>query len=137
MVAGLFVIVQAIDRTGAIQQARNMLRDVESWTPGTAALAASFAVTLACNVANNLPVGLLTGTAIQGMHLARLVRDALVIGIDLGPNLSVTGSLATLLWLVVLRREGEDISAWAFLKVGLLVAPPALLLASFALLLSG
>jgi arsenical pump membrane protein len=60
------------------------------------------------------------------------LRDALLIGVDLGPNLSVTGSLATLLWLIVLRREGEEVSAWAFLKIGVLVMPPALLLAVLA-----
>ncbi|MGI8959501.1 MAG: arsenic transporter [Bryobacteraceae bacterium] len=136
MVAGLFVIVQALDRAGAVEQLRNMLRYVESWTPATAAFAASFGVAFACNVANNLPVGLLTGSAIQGMYLNHAIRDALVIGIDLGPNLSVTGSLATLLWLVALRREGQNVTAWKFLKIGLLVAPPALLLAAFASLLS-
>lgn len=136
MVAGLFLIVQALDRTGAIEQVRTMLHHIESWTRVAASFAASFGVALACNAANNLPVGLLTGSAIQSMHLDRWVRDTLVIGIDLGPNLSVTGSLATLLWLVVLRREGENVSPWTFLKVGLLVAPPALLLAAFASLLS-
>lgn len=136
IVAGLFVIVQALDRAGAIGQVRTMLRQLESWTPLTASLAASFGIALACNIANNLPVGLLTGSAIQSMHLDRSVRDALVIGIDLGPNFSVTGSLATLLWLVALRREGENVSARTFLKVGLLVAPPALLLAAFTSLLS-
>lgn len=54
---------------------------------------------------------------------------ALLIGVDLGPNLSVTGSLATILWLVALRREGEHVSAWHFLRVGAVVTIPALLLA--------
>ena len=57
------------------------------------------------------------------------VRSAVLIGVDLGPNLSVTGSLATILWLTALRRDGESVSAWTFLKLGALVMPPALLLA--------
>ena len=57
------------------------------------------------------------------------VRSAVAIGIDLGPNLSVTGSLATILWLVALRREGEHVSAWQFLRVGALVMPLALVAA--------
>jgi arsenical pump membrane protein len=52
----------------------------------------------------------------------------MAIGVNLGPNLSITGSLATILWLVALRREGQDVSAWGFLRLGLVVAPPALLL---------
>jgi arsenical pump membrane protein len=53
----------------------------------------------------------------------------MLIGVDLGPNLSVTGSLATILWLVALRRDKIEISAWRFLRLGLLVMPPALLAA--------
>jgi arsenical pump membrane protein len=57
------------------------------------------------------------------------VVSALLIGVDLGPNLSVTGSLATILWLVALRREKIEVGAWPFLKLGLLVTPPALIAA--------
>ena len=54
---------------------------------------------------------------------------AALIGVDLGPNLSVTGSLATILWLTALRREGVSVGVGAFLKLGFLVMPPALVLA--------
>ena len=57
----------------------------------------------------------------------------MLIGVDLGPNLSVTGSLATILWLIALRREGEHVGALQFLKLGLVVMPPALLLSLLAL----
>ncbi len=53
-------------------------------------------------------------------------RAALLVGVDLGPNLSVTGSLATMLWLVALRREGEH-AARSTSCVGALVMPPALI----------
>ncbi|PMX56102.1 arsenic transporter, partial [Pseudomonas sp. FW305-33] len=49
------------------------------------------------------------------------------------PNLSVTGSLATILWLIAIRREGEDVGATRFLKLGLLVMPPSLLLSLLSL----
>jgi arsenical pump membrane protein len=47
--------------------------------------------------------------------------------------LSVTGSLATILWLVVLRREGLDVGTWTFLRLGAVVMPPALVLSLIAL----
>ena len=56
-----------------------------------------------------------------------MVKSAVLIGIDLGPNLSITGSLATILWLVALRREGLEVSAWKFLKLGALVMTLALI----------
>ena len=85
---------------------------------------------------NNLPSGLLAGGALRAMSAPEHVRQALLIGVDLGPNLSVTGSLATILWLIALRREGEHISAWTFLKAGALVMSPALLLATVAVAVS-
>jgi arsenical pump membrane protein len=75
---------------------------------------------------NNLPSGLLVGGAGMPDH----IRHAVLIGVDLGPNLSVTGSLATVLWLIALRREGEQTTAWQFLKIGAFVMPPALLAAT-------
>ena len=71
----------------------------------------------------------MAGRAVGIAKVPDHVRGAVLIGTDLGPNLSVTGSLATILWLGALRREGHRVSAWAFLKIGLLVMPPALVLA--------
>ena len=82
---------------------------------------------------NNLPVGLIAATTGQAAQVPLHVTGAILIGVDLGPNLSVTGSLATILWLIVLRREGEHIGAAQFLRLGIAVMPPPLLLALAAL----
>ena len=96
---------------------------------GIARVAGSI-VALACNLINNLPAGLIAHSVVAtGAHLPPSVTNALLIGVDLGPNLSVTGSLSTILWLVAIRRDGEDISAWRFLRVGVFVMVPALVLA--------
>jgi arsenical pump membrane protein len=98
---------------------------------------AGIIVACASNLINNLPVGLISGSAVQSAHLSNHITRAILIGVDLGPNLSVTGSLATILWLTALRREGLSISAGAILKLGFVVMPPALLLAIGAALLTG
>jgi arsenical pump membrane protein len=72
---------------------------------------------------------------VQSANAPDLVTRAILIGVNLGPNLSVTGSLATILWLAALRREGQNIGAIRFLKLGLVVMPPALVLALAAALL--
>ncbi len=79
----------------------------------------------------------MTGSAVAAAGVSPQVAAALLIGVDLGPNLSVTGSLATILWLVALRREGLQVGFRHFLKLGALVMPPALALAIGALLLTG
>lgn len=135
LVAGLFVIVRALDHTGAIAGAHQGLHDLESMWPVAGALVASFSAAILSNIANNLPVALLAGNAVQD-HVPRLLRHALVIGIDLGPNFSITGSLATILWLIAIRREGETVGFWQFLRLGVMITTPALLLATCALLLN-
>ena len=123
LVAGLFVLVQGIESTGVLAGLIHSSSAGAQHAPRETALVAGSLVAFACNAVNNLPMGLLAGTVAQGAHLPAQVTGALLIGVDLGPNLSVTGSLATILWLVAIRREGEDVSAWKFLAVGSLVMP--------------
>jgi arsenical pump membrane protein len=72
---------------------------------------------------------------VQSAHVSDAVAGAVLIGVDLGPNLSVTGSLATILWLTALRREGINLGAFAFLRLGSLVMLPALLSSLLSLVL--
>jgi arsenical pump membrane protein len=127
LVAGLFVLVQGIESTGVLAGLIRSLSAHAHLAPRETALFAGSLVAFACNAVNNLPMGLLAGTVAHGAHLSAQITGALLIGVDLGPNLSVTGSLATILWLVAIRREGENVSAWKFLAVGSLVMPLALI----------
>ncbi len=129
LVAGLFVVVEALNAAGALRASHAALQELGRLPGWAADLAGAFGIAAISNVVNNLPSGLITGTAVHSTPVAESLRRALLIGVDLGPNLSVTGSLATVLWLIALRREGEDVSAWSFLKVGAVVAPVALVLA--------
>ncbi len=136
LVAGLFVLVEALDRTGVIRTVADAIRAAAA-EPVRAAAASGTVLALVSNLMNNLPAGLIASTAVQQAHPPRLVTDALLIGVDLGPNLSVTGSLATILWLQAIRREGEDVGFLAFLKVGAVAMPLALIAALGARLLIG
>jgi len=132
LVAGLFVVVEALNRAGALHDVGGALEWCAGMPRLVGSLAASFGIAGLSNVMNNLPSGLLAGGALRAVHLSGNIRDSVLIGVDLGPNLSVTGSLATVLWLIALRREGEQISGWEFFQVGLIVMPAALLLATVA-----
>jgi len=127
LVAGLFVVVEAVNNAGALTACSAALATLGRLPPWQGNLAGAFGVTALSNVINNLPSGLITGTALAQTPVPGGLRDALLIGVDLGPNLSVTGSLATILWLIALRRENERVTAWSFLKVGALVMPAALI----------
>jgi arsenical pump membrane protein len=136
LVAGLFILVEALNGVGALNGAAAFLRMCAALPALGGSLAASFGLAAASNVMNNLPSGLLTAAAARAAHAPALVRDAALIGVDLGPNLSVSGSLATILWLIALRREGITMSGWRFLKTGAVVMTPALLVATVALVLT-
>jgi arsenical pump membrane protein len=129
LVAGLFVMVEALIRTGVIAHLSELLHAAVAQSVAKTAWSAGIATAVADNIANNLPVGLVAGSVAANDHLPTPVVGAMLIGVDLGPNLSVTGSLATILWLVALRREALHVSAFSFLRLGLLVTPPALLAA--------
>ena len=126
LVAGLFVVVQALDRSGAIDAVRHLLAVGGNLDAARGNLLVAAVFTVADNVFNNLPVALAGGYALQSMHAASHIAGATLIAVDLGPNLSVTGSLATLLWLVALRRDRIEVTAWQFLRLGVVVVVPAL-----------
>jgi arsenical pump membrane protein len=129
LVAGLFVLVEALDKTGAIHALAEIIRSAATRDVTAAAWSAGGIVAIASNLVNNLPAGLIAASAVHAALVPEPVTRAILIGVDLGPNLSVTGSLATILWLAALRRDGLHVDGWRFLKLGLLVAPPALVAA--------
>jgi arsenical pump membrane protein len=133
LVAGLFVIVAALQATGLLQGAARGLEWAQRLGPVASHMITGFFVALVCNGMNNLPVGLLSGAALRAAAEQGGVAHAVLIGVDLGPNLSVTGSLATILWLIALRREKVEITAWQFLKIGLVTMPLALAASLLAL----
>ncbi len=126
LVAGLFILVEGLDRSGALTAARELFAWAASTPWPWGALGLSGVITIASNALNNLPVGLAAGYALTGAHLSPHIEQAAVVAVDLGPNLSVTGSLASLLWLIVLRRAEINVSAWQFFRYGIAVTIPAL-----------
>ena len=133
LVAGLFVLVEGLAGSGVQAALAVQLKGLAASSPGAAPWIAGTLVAFASNLVNNLPAGLIAGAVVVDAHVNQAVQSAVAIGIDLGPNLSVMGSLATILWLTAIRREGEDVSAWQFFKAGALAMPLALLAALGAL----
>ena len=129
LVAGLFILVEGLDRTGVLALITGALKSATRQSELATAAVAGLVVAFGSNLVNNLPLGLVAASTSHAAQVPIPVTNALLIGVDLGPNLSVTGSLATILWLIALRREGIAVSSWQFLKLGLIVMPPALLLA--------
>jgi arsenical pump membrane protein len=126
LVAGLFIIVQALSGTGLIAELGQALARYTESEPSYTAMIVGVVTGLVANAVNNLPAGLVAGSVAQAAHAPITISGAILVGIDLGPNLSVSGSLATILWLTALRREGISVSGLQFFKLGVVVMLPTL-----------
>ncbi len=129
LVAGLFVIIEALDRTGVLEFARSFFRHAAAMPAVQGNLLAGSVLTVADNVLNNLPAAVLVRHSLQNHGIGSHIVNAALVGIDLGPNLSLTGSLATLLWLMTLRRDGIEVTPGQFFRMGVLVTIPSLIIA--------
>ena len=127
-VLGLGLVVAAVVRNG-LGAAIGQLVPAGSALPTLLAIAGLAAVL--ANLLNNLPAILVLlsvlGTAGPGPVLAAL------IGVNIGPNLSYAGSLATLLWRRLLADRDHDVGLAEFTRLGLLTVPAGLALATLAL----
>ncbi|WP_336760971.1 SLC13 family permease [Asaia sp. VD9] len=125
LVASLFVLVSAVEQTGIIRHLGDLIL---SFGHGRAAvLVSGFGLAMLSNLINNLPSGLLAAQLApdHATHGGSL-QDALLIGVDLGPNLTLSGSLATVLWLIILRKHDLDMRYGRFMRYGVVLTLPAL-----------
>lgn len=127
-VLALGVIVAAASRHG-LGSAVSHLLPAGSSLPDLlliAVLAAGLA-----NLVNNLPATLILLPVAAGLGVGPLL--AMLIGVNVGPNLTPVGSLATLLWRRVLRSAGVELATREFVALGALTVPAGLLLATVSL----
>lgn len=108
---------------------------VERLVPAGASLPALLAVAataaLLANLVNNLPAILLLLPAVSAAGPGPVL--AALVGVNVGPNLTYVGSLATLLWRRALRARDAEPPVGEFLRLGALTVPAALLCATLAL----
>jgi arsenical pump membrane protein len=130
-VLGLGVIVAAASDNGLASAVRTVLPTGAGWPDllGVAAVSA-----LLANILNNLPAILIIGPVAAPSGDAAVA--AALVGVNVGPNLTYVGSLATLLWRRLLRAEDVDVDVREFLRLGALTVP-AVLAASTLMLWSG
>lgn len=123
----LGVVVDAVMRNGLDQAMHRVLPDGHG-LPALLGIAAVAAVL--SNVVNNLPAVLVLLPLVAPAGPAAVL--AVLIGVNIGPNLTYVGSLANLLWRGVVRR---DIQAGfgEFTRVGIVTTPAALVAAVLGL----
>jgi arsenical pump membrane protein len=133
-ISGMFVVVRAMEDLGLTTAfGRGLARAGGGGALGMV-LVTTVGTALGANLINNVPMTLVMISTLRAIHVAAGTQQALVfsamVGADLGPNLTTVGSLATMLWLLILRRKGLDISTLDYIKLGLTVVPVMLVAAA-------
>ncbi|KQQ17614.1 arsenic transporter [Methylobacterium sp. Leaf122] len=135
---GMYLVVYGLRNAGLTDELAKGMVWLGGQGPWVATVGTGFAAAILSSVMNNMPSVLVGALSIQqAPDLAPLTRELMiyanVIGCDLGPKFTPIGSLATLLWLHVLASKGQRITWGQYMKVGLVITPPVLLVTLLAL----
>jgi arsenical pump membrane protein len=137
-VAGLLVVVAALERTGLTRALGAHLLALDGHGAGVGLFGTTFAAAMGSNALNNLPMGAVMVSTLHsaGARAHPALLCGLLLGADVGPNLAVFGSLSSMSWLLLLRRQGVCISGWDFARVGLMITPLILIAGATAIALT-
>lgn len=136
---GMYLVVYGLRNAGLTDHLAALLDQIAQGGVWGAALGTGMIAAALSSVMNNMPTVLVGALSIDAAHATGAVKEAMiyanVIGCDLGPKLTPIGSLATLLWLHVLGQKGIRIGWSYYLRVGVTLTVPVLLIALAALAL--
>ena len=140
LVLGLFLVVQAVENTllaGLFTDALHALAPGDSFFQ---LLSLALGSTLGANLINNIPMTIVASSALRPALEAGTMHPATgyaaLLGTNIGPNLTITGSLATLIWLSIVQGRGLSITARQYLRLGIVATPLILFSAVCGLWLS-
>ena len=131
-IAGMVIVVRSIEDTGLTAAFGSWLLKLSGGTTSGAVIVGTAGAALGTNLINNVPMAVVMASALGSIQHAPIAIQhgfiaATIFGCDLGPNLTTVGSLATILWLLILRRRGIDVSGLDYFRVGVIVTPLMLL----------
>ncbi len=133
---GLYIVVYGLKNAGLTDEVASWIAMLKEQGEAVAIIGTGFLSAVISSVMNNMPTIMIMDIAID--KVGYVGNEALVyaniLGSNLGPKMTPIGSLATLLWLHVLAQKGVKISWGEYMKVGLVVTPPVLLIALLGLL---
>lgn len=134
---GMYLVVYGLRNQGMALRLAGVLEYLAEQGLWATAVGTGVLSAFLSSIMNNLPTVLLVALSIDAANVGDAMREAMiyanVIGSDLGPKLTPIGSLATLLWLHVLRRKGLEIGWVYYLRTGIVLTLPVLLLTLSAL----
>merc|ERR1719265_1597346 len=128
-VMSLFVLVQALESSGMVGVMATWLASVTRRGRISTIGTIGFASILACQVLNNQPMTVLFSKLLSHSNFdveenhKKLAFGALIIGSNLGANLTLIGALAGPMWVKVCQLEGVEVSHWRFCTIMVTITP--------------
>lgn len=131
---GMYIVVYGLGREGLTSMLSGALSSLAYIYAPLRIVLSGFLFAAIAGIMNNMPSVLLGSLAIGSLHTQGNLIYANVVGNDLGPKFTPIGSLATLVWLHTLnRKSGISISSSSYIKMGLTVGIPVLILTLLSL----
>jgi arsenical pump membrane protein len=133
----LALLVKGLENSGVTAAIASLLASLGASGPFQALLATTFGTAIGSNLINNWSMMMISVSSLATLTTLPSFNPALVygaiMGADLGPNFAILGSLSSMLWLILLRQRGLEIRPIQYLKIGLIVTPPMLIVGTLVL----
>ncbi len=129
-VIAMFIVIRGVERAW-LPHLSHILTGKDFLTLA----AVTFTTAVGANVVNNIPMVVAMIALLRSVTnpIPEHIAFATLIGTNIGPSVLTIGSLATMLWLAIVRKRGVTVSSLNYLRVGIITTPPMLAAATFAL----
>jgi arsenical pump membrane protein len=133
----LALLVRGLENAGVIQALAAGLAKLASQGPLQALFSVTLGTAFGSNLINNWSMMMVSVSSLGNLSQApgfdKVLVYGAIMGADIGPNIAILGSLSSMLWLILLRQRGLVIRPVQYLKLGLVVAPPMLIIGVLSL----
>lgn len=128
---GMYVIIYGLNNIGLTEWLIKFMRPLVSENLLNTSVLMGVLLSVLSNIFNNHPALMVGTITLTNMGLdpisLKVAYLANIIGSDIGALLLPMGTLATLMWMHIIRKGKVKITLWEYIKVTIIVIPPTVI----------